>query len=178
MSDDVVMGYPIEGRPPGPYQPTPSLKALMTLAHVAGLTSRIGIGTEVLVSPGGRRSSRSKGAHSTRCRAAACGSASAGSRMRTKPSAGTFTPAAREWTRRSRCSARTGGDAHEDFEGTRYRATAMSMEPKPPHGRRLPLWIGGSSEAAYHRVGRFGDCRMGSRVSDAESSGRAIELKS
>ena len=38
------------------------------------------------------------------------------------------------------------------------------MEPKPPQGGRLPIWIGGNSEAAYRRVGRLGDGWLASRV--------------
>src|SRR2546426_12834332 len=50
--DHVVMGIPIEGRPPGPYNPTmPILEALMTLSHLAAVTSRVTLGTEVLVLP-------------------------------------------------------------------------------------------------------------------------------
>src|SRR5712692_8626668 len=50
--DHVVMGYPMEGRPPGPYQATmPILEALMLLGHIAAITSRVGLGTEVLVLP-------------------------------------------------------------------------------------------------------------------------------
>lgn len=45
----VVMGLPIDGRPAGPYQPTmPILKALMALAYLAAVTSRVTLGTEVL----------------------------------------------------------------------------------------------------------------------------------
>ena len=48
--DHVVMGYPIAGRPPGPYTPTmPILEALMTLSYVAAVTTRVTLGTEVLV---------------------------------------------------------------------------------------------------------------------------------
>jgi alkanesulfonate monooxygenase SsuD/methylene tetrahydromethanopterin reductase-like flavin-dependent oxidoreductase (luciferase family) len=49
------------------------------------------------------------------------------------------------------------------------------MEPKPPQGAALPIWIGGSSEAAYRRVGKYGDGWLGSRVSDAASARRIIE---
>src|SRR5262245_14346005 len=50
--DHVVMGYPIEGRPPGPYTATmPILEALMLLSHIAAVTSRVTMGTEVLVLP-------------------------------------------------------------------------------------------------------------------------------
>ena len=59
------------------------------------------------------------------------------------------------------------------FEGRHYRATAMGMEPKPPQGRRLPIWIGGASTAALRRVGRLGDGWLASRVTDAEDGFRA-----
>ncbi|PYN57942.1 MAG: LLM class F420-dependent oxidoreductase, partial [Candidatus Rokuibacteriota bacterium] len=50
--DHVVMGYPIGGRPAGPYTPTmPILEALMILAHLAAVTERVTLGTEVLVLP-------------------------------------------------------------------------------------------------------------------------------
>jgi len=50
--DHVVMAYPIEGRPVGPYPATmPILEALMTLAYIAPVTSRVTLGTEVLVLP-------------------------------------------------------------------------------------------------------------------------------
>lgn len=50
--DHVVMGYLIAGRPPGPYPATmPILEALMTLSYVAAPTTRVTLGTEVLVLP-------------------------------------------------------------------------------------------------------------------------------
>jgi alkanesulfonate monooxygenase SsuD/methylene tetrahydromethanopterin reductase-like flavin-dependent oxidoreductase (luciferase family) len=50
--DHVVMGHPIDGRPPGPYNPQmPILEALMLLSHVAAVTTRLTLGTEVLVLP-------------------------------------------------------------------------------------------------------------------------------
>ena len=50
--DHVVMGHPIEGRAAGPYQATmPILEALMTLSYIAAVTSRVTLGTEVLVLP-------------------------------------------------------------------------------------------------------------------------------
>ena len=48
-------------------------------------------------------------------------------------------------------------DAEVSFESAHYPTVAMAMEPKPPQGGRLPIWIGGNSEAAYRRVGRLGD---------------------
>ncbi|HVQ74231.1 MAG TPA: LLM class flavin-dependent oxidoreductase, partial [Candidatus Binatia bacterium] len=50
--DHVVMGHPMPDRPPGPYNAgMPILEALMTLAHIAAVTSRVTLGTEVLVLP-------------------------------------------------------------------------------------------------------------------------------
>src|SRR5947207_13537218 len=52
MFDHVVMGFPIDGRPPGPYNPAmPILEALMTLSYIAAVTTRVTLGTEVLVLP-------------------------------------------------------------------------------------------------------------------------------
>ncbi|TMH68938.1 MAG: LLM class flavin-dependent oxidoreductase, partial [Betaproteobacteria bacterium] len=42
MFDHVVMGYPIAGRPPGPYPPQmPILEALVALSYMAAVTSRV-----------------------------------------------------------------------------------------------------------------------------------------
>src|ERR1700737_1822120 len=50
--DHVVMGVPIEGRPRGPYNAQmPILEALMALAYMAAVTTRVSLGTEVLVLP-------------------------------------------------------------------------------------------------------------------------------
>ena len=44
-----------------------------------------------------------------------------------------------------------------------------------PQGGRLPIWIGGHSEAAFRRVGRLGDGWLASRVTDAAGARQAIE---
>ena len=67
------------------------------------------------------------------------------------------------------------GEARVDFSGKAYRAVAMAMEPKPPQGHALPIWIGGNSEAALRRVGRLGDGWLASRVTDAEDARRCID---
>jgi alkanesulfonate monooxygenase SsuD/methylene tetrahydromethanopterin reductase-like flavin-dependent oxidoreductase (luciferase family) len=42
-----------------------------------------------------------------------------------------------------------------DFEGVHYRLRGASISPKPVQPD-LPMWIGGSSEAAIRRTARFG----------------------
>ena len=66
-------------------------------------------------------------------------------------------------------------EADVSFDSAHYKTVAMSMEPKPPQGGRLPIWIGGNSEAAYRRVGRFGDGWLGSRVEGVVGGRQAIE---
>jgi alkanesulfonate monooxygenase SsuD/methylene tetrahydromethanopterin reductase-like flavin-dependent oxidoreductase (luciferase family) len=53
--------------------------------------------------------------------------------------------------------------------------TAIAMEPKPPQGRQLPIWVGGNSDAALRRVGQLGDGWLASRVTDAADAQRCID---
>jgi alkanesulfonate monooxygenase SsuD/methylene tetrahydromethanopterin reductase-like flavin-dependent oxidoreductase (luciferase family) len=66
------------------------------------------------------------------------------------------------------------GDPQVSFESAHYPTVLMAMEPKPPQGRRLPIWVGGNSEAAYRRAGRLGDGWLASRVVDADDARRSI----
>ncbi len=43
------------------------------------------------------------------------------------------------------------------YDGIYYQFPEIKFEPKPPQGR-IPVWIGGASEAAFRRTARFGDC--------------------
>jgi alkanesulfonate monooxygenase SsuD/methylene tetrahydromethanopterin reductase-like flavin-dependent oxidoreductase (luciferase family) len=66
------------------------------------------------------------------------------------------------------------GDDRIDFGDKHYRVVAMGMEPKPPQGRNLPIWVGGRSEPAYRRVGQLGDGWLAGGMPDAETTRRAI----
>jgi probable F420-dependent oxidoreductase len=177
--DHVVMGHPIEGRPPGPYNPAmPILEALMTLAHLAAVTTRVTLGTEVLVLPQREPTLVAKQVSTL--------DTLSGGRVRLGVGVGwqeseydaLGEPFATRGARMDEAIALLRaywGDARVDFTGRHYHATAMSMEPKPPQGRAIPIWIGGYSEAAFGRVGRLGDGWLASRVSDAADARRAIE---
>jgi probable F420-dependent oxidoreductase len=178
MFDHVVMGVPIDGRPAGPYNPAmPILEALMTLSHLAAVTSRVTLGTEVLVLPQRHPTLVAKQVSTL--------DTLSGGRVRLGVGVGwqesEYEALGEDFhTRGARMDEAIvllrayWGDAQVDFEGKHYRVTAMSMEPKPPQGRRLPIWVGGNSEAAFRRVGRLGDGWLASRVTDAESARRAI----
>lgn len=176
--DHVVMGFPIEGRPPGPYNAAmPILEALVALGFLAAATSRMTLGTEVLVLPqrdptlvakqvstldtlsGGRiRLGVGVGWQESEYEALGADFHTRGARMDEA-----ITLLRTYWT-----------EPQVTFEGRHYRAQAMGMEPKPPQGRRLPIWIGGGSEAALRRVGRLGDGWLASRVTDADDARRSI----
>ena len=49
------------------------------------------------------------------------------------------------------------GDASVDFDGDFFQARAMAMEPKPPQGASIPIWVGGASPAALRRAGTQAD---------------------
>ena len=177
--DHVVMGFPVGGRPPGPYPATmPILEAFMTLAYIAAVTTRVGLGTEVLVLPQRQPALVAK-------QISTLDTLSNG-RVRLGVGVGwqesEFEALGEDFRTRG---ARTDeaiqllrtywSDQQVEFQGTHYRATAMGMEPKPPQGGRLPIWVGGYSEAAFRRVGQLGDGWLASRISDAASARTALD---
>lgn len=42
------------------------------------------------------------------------------------------------------------------YDGTYYRFPEIGFSPKPP-GNRIPIWVGGSSQAAFRRTAKHGD---------------------
>ena len=177
--DHVVMGYPVDGRPPGPYSPTmPIVEALMGLAYMAAVTSRVTLGTEVLVLPQREPTLVAKQVSTL--------DTLSGGRVRLGIGVGwqesEYEAMGADFhTRGARMDEAIAlmraywGDPQVEYSGKHYRVHAMAMEPKPPQGGRLPIWIGGYSEAAFRRVGRLGDGWLASRVSDAENARRALE---
>jgi probable F420-dependent oxidoreductase len=176
--DHVVMGHPMDGRPPGPYNPAmPILEALMLLSHLAAVTTRVTLGTEVLVLPQRQPALVAK-------QVSTLDTLSEG-RVRLGIGVGwqeSEYEALHEdfHTRGARMDEAIAllraywGDPQVSFESAHYPTVLMAMEPKPPQGRRLPIWVGGNSEAAYRRAGRLGDGWLASRVVDADDARRSI----
>lgn len=176
--DHVVMGYDIEGRDKSLYPAQmPILEALMMLSYAAAVTERIGLGTEVLVLPqrqpvlvakqfstldtlsGGRaRLGVGIGWQASEYEALGENFRNRGKRM----------DEAIELVRACWREQRI------DFDGEYYKAVAMAMEPKPPQGADLPIWIGGNSPAAFRRVGQYGDGWLASQVTDPDFAQRAF----
>lgn len=177
--DHVVMGYGTADRPAGPYPGgMPILEALMTLSYMAAVTSRVTLGTEVLVLPQRQPTLVAKQVSTL--------DTLSGGRVRLGIGVGwqeseyaalgeNFSARGKRMDEAIQLLRAYWGEAQVHFDGQYYHAVAMGMEPKPPQGSRLPLWIGGHSQPAYRRVGRFGDGWLASRVDDADSARRAFD---
>lgn len=162
MFDHVTMGYPREGRPSGPYPATmPLLEALTTLAFVAAVTQRIGLGTEVLVLPQRQPALVAK--------QVATVDILSGGRVRLGVGVGwqeaeyesldvPFRQRGSRMDEALKLIRAYWSEPHVEFTGRHYRAADMAMDPKPRPGTSgPPVWIGGSAEAALRRVAELGD---------------------
>jgi probable F420-dependent oxidoreductase len=161
MFDHVVMGYPTESRRAPFYSPTmPIMEAFMLLAHAAAVTTTIGLGTGVLVLPQREPTLVAK--------QVATLDTLSGGRVRLGVGSGwqraEYEALHHDYTTRGpRMNEAIAlmraywGDEHVEFDGEHYRADDMAMEPKPPQGSALPVWIGGTRPAALRRVAEVGD---------------------
>ena len=171
MFDHVVMGYATDSRR-APMYPSqmPILEALVTL----GLRRR-GDGSGHAVDRGARAPATAGGAggqagehprHPVGRPPAPRRRAWAGRKPSTRRSVRTSPDGGGGSTRPSTCSGPAGARSASSERGERFHADAIAMEPKPPRGDRLPIWVGGGSPAALRRTGRVGDGWMGSVTGD------------
>ena len=177
--DHVVMGYPAPDRPAPVYPPRmPIMEALTTLAYFAAVTERIGLGTEVLVLPQRQPVLVAKQVSTL--------DTLSGGRMRLGVGVGwqasEYDALEEDFGNRGHRMDEAIGllracwtDKQIDFSGDFYSATAMGMEPKPPQGGSLPIWIGGHSARALERVGRFGDGWLGPAVEDPRQAANMMQ---
>ena len=174
--DHVVMGFPTATRPAPMYPPKmPILEAFMTLSHIAAATDVVGLGTEVLVLPQRQPVLVAK-------QVSTLDTLSRG-RVRLGVGVGwqesEYDALEEDFhTRGKRMDEAIAllraywGDERVDYEGAFYSSTAMAMEPKPPQGRKLPIWIGGGSERALKRVGELGDGWLATAITDPAVAAR------
>lgn len=179
MFDHVIMGYPTETRSAPMYPPKmPILEALMTLSFVASATSRIGLGTEVLVLPQRQPVLVAKQISTL--------DTLSGGRVRLGIGVGwqesEFEALSEDFGTRGKrmdecidLMRAYWRDSEVQFDGEFYQSNAMAMEPKPPQGKNLPIWIGGSAEAALRRVGKYGDGWLSSSQGGSGNLARDIE---
>ena len=161
MFDHVVMGYPTETRQAPFYSPTmPIMEAFMMLSFAAAITDKIRLGTSVLVLPQRQPTLVAK-------QVSTLDTLSAG-RIRLGVGIGwqrSEYEALKEdfATRGDRMEEAIAllrsywNDEHVHFAGSHYQADDIAMEPKPPQGGQLPIWIGGTKDAALKRIAKIAD---------------------
>jgi probable F420-dependent oxidoreductase len=137
----------------------PILECMVTMAAVAGRTRRLKFGMNVL----------SLALRDPVLAAKQCSTIDVLSEGRLLPAFGIGNPVSEEWAALNLDTASRGRRTDEgleiirrlwteesvDFEGRHYRLTGASIAPRPVQSD-LPMWIGGSSEAAIRRTARFG----------------------
>lgn len=178
MFDHVIMGYPTDNRPAPMYPPQmPIMEALMMLAYMAASTTKIGLGTEVLVLPQRQPVLVAK-------QVSTLDTLSAG-RMRLGVGVGwqvseydaleeDFGNRGQRMDEAIHLLRAYWSDEKIDFNGEHYTSTAMAMEPKPPQGRELPIWIGGNSARALRRVGELGDGWLATAIQNPEKAASMV----
>jgi probable F420-dependent oxidoreductase len=179
MFDHVLMGYPTEKRPAPVYPPQmPILEALMMLSFAAAVTSRIGLGTEVLVLPQRHPTLVAKQISTL--------DTLSGGRVRLGVGVGwqasEYEALGEEFTNRGKRMDEAieilrayWSDEHVNFKGAHYQIEEMAMEPKPPQAGSLPIWIGGNTPRALQRVGELGDGWLGNAMPDLSQARHCIE---
>jgi probable F420-dependent oxidoreductase len=137
----------------------PILECMSVMAALAGATTRIKFGMNVA----------SVGLRDPLLLAKQCATIDVLSQGRLLPMFGIGNIRAPDWQATGRGTKGRGRRTNEgleliarlwaedsvDFEGEFYHYQGASISPKPVQ-KRLPLWIGGSSEAAIRRTARFG----------------------
>jgi len=138
---------------------TPILESLTTLAAIAGRTHRMKFGVNVL----------SLALREPVLVAKQCATIDLLSQGRLLPGFGIGSPIAPEWQSMGIDTSTRGARTNEaleiikrlwreeeiDFAGRFFRLSRTSISPRPVQAN-LPVWIGGSSEAAIRRTAQFG----------------------
>lgn len=170
--DHVVMGYPMQSRDTPRYPPQmPVMEALMLLSYVSSATSKIGIGTEVLVLPQRQPVLVAKQVSTL--------DVLSGGRVRLGVGVGwqasEYDALDQDFLNRGERMddaieiLRSYWDRPEvTYEYQHYSSTSMALEPKPPQGKNLPIWIGGNVERTFRRVGELGNGWLATAITDPE----------
>jgi probable F420-dependent oxidoreductase len=154
-----------------------SLEPLSALAAIAGRTRRLKIGSDVIVLP----------TREPVLLAKQCATIDYLSDGRFLPAFGVGADQAPEWTALGVRREGRGGRANEmlrlmnrlwteddvSFAGTDFSCEHVTITPKPKQSP-LPVWIGGTSNAAIERTARYGHGWIGGSVSPPAVTGRIV----
>ena len=176
--DHVIMGYETPTRP-APRYPTkmPVLEAMTVLSFIAANTSKIGLGTEVLVLPQRQPVLVAKQVSTL--------DTLSGGRMRLGVGVGwqeseyemleeSFKNRGIRMDEAIQILRSCWSDDEISYEHAHYSSDMMAMEPKPPQGATLPIWVGGTSDRALQRVGELGDGWLAMPMTDKNVAESAV----
>lgn len=156
MFDHVVMGFPTEKRRKPFYSPTmPIMEAFSLLSFAAAITDRIKLGTGVLVLPQRQVTLVAKQVSSLDILSAGrvrLGVGIGWQRAEYEALQEDFSTRGRRLGEAIEMLRAYWSDEHVNFQGHHYQLEEIAMEPKPPQGRALPIWIGGTADAMLRRV--------------------------
>jgi probable F420-dependent oxidoreductase len=151
--------------------------AIVTLAHVAGRTTKVKLGTSVIVVP--QRQAVVLAKELASLDVLSRGRVIAGVGIGWTETEFANLGAADRYHRRGayldeaiRLWRHLWSGSQEPFEGKFHNLTDFVFEPLPVQGEHLPILVGGRSEAAYRRAGRLGDAYHFSTVPPEVLAGR------
>lgn len=167
--DHVTVSLPARRRQETRRAASELLEPMVALGAISTVTSRVGLGTGVLILPQRQPALVAK--------QVATLDVISGGRVRLGVGVGwqeseydslgvPFRERGRRMDESIRLLRAYWTDPAVTFEGTFYRAEAMTMEPRPVQSGGPPVWIGGDSDAALRRAGRLGDGWMAMMNSD------------
>lgn len=170
--DHVVMGHPSQDRRTIYPAEMPILEALMLLANIAAVTSKVSLSTEVLVLPQRQPVLVAK-------QVSTLDTLSQG-RVRLGVGVGwqdsEYDALEEDFSNRGKRmdeaidllrSYWQGGRI--EFRGRYYDSHDMGMEPVSPQGAEIPIWVGGESPAALKRTAEKANGWMASGVTDEQA---------
>jgi len=161
MFDHVVMGYPTATRRAPFYDPKmPIMEALTMLGFAAAASQRLRLGTGVLVLPQRQIALVAKQVSSL--------DTLSGGRIRLGVGSGwqkseyqaldeDFHSRGKRLAEGIELLRRYWRDEHVNFSGEYYQADEIAMEPKPPQGGNIPIWVGGTKAPALRRAAALAD---------------------
>tara|TARA_B100001250_G_C19815574_1_gene798142 strand:+ start:4494 stop:5402 length:909 start_codon:yes stop_codon:yes gene_type:complete len=170
--DHVVMGYPSQDRRTIYPAEMPILEALMLLANIAAVTSKVSLSTEVLVLP--QRQPVLVAKQISTLDTLSQGRVRLGIGVGWQDSE--YDALEEDFSTRGKRmdeaidllrSYWQGGRI--EFRGSYYDSHDMGMEPVSPQGAEIPIWVGGESPAALRRTAEKADGWMASGVTDEQA---------
>jgi probable F420-dependent oxidoreductase len=155
------------------------LDPLLSLSFIAAVTTRIGLATGVLLLPEHNPVVSAKQAATLDVLSGGRLTLGVGIGWSAEEFAALGIPFARRGARTAEYVAamrRLWADDVASFSGEFTRFESVRVNPKPVRGRRIPVVIGGNSDAALGRVAAFGDGWYGFNLPAAAVAGRVAAL--